>query len=141
MPPFLEQLEAPYGAAVTALQPVRLVAPPGGALPTELPLPVHSLMALPLDGATRGMAGGVLLLANRSGGYEPGWEPLLEPLASALQKIHNFARGIPFETTERNPATAQMMIMNPLSGGGLRGLFSTHPSTEERVARLMAMAR
>ena len=33
-----------------------------------------------------------------------------------------------------------MMIMNPLSGGGLRGLFSTHPSTEERVERLMAMA-
>ena len=33
-----------------------------------------------------------------------------------------------------------MMIMNPLSGGGLRGLFSTHPSTEERVERLLAMA-
>jgi len=31
--------------------------------------------------------------------------------------------------------------MNPLSGGGLRGLFSTHPSTEERVERLMSMAR
>ena len=34
-----------------------------------------------------------------------------------------------------------MMIMNPLSGGGLKGLFSTHPSTEERIERLMAMAR
>ena len=33
-----------------------------------------------------------------------------------------------------------MMIMNPLSPGGLRGLFSTHPSTEERVERLLAMA-
>jgi heat shock protein HtpX len=33
-----------------------------------------------------------------------------------------------------------MMIMNPLSGGGLRGLFSTHPSTEERVARLRELA-
>jgi heat shock protein HtpX len=32
-----------------------------------------------------------------------------------------------------------MMIINPLSGGGLRGLFSTHPSTEERVQRLLAM--
>lgn len=73
------------------------------------------------------------------GGAEISGDP--QALASALQKIHNFARGIPFETTERNPATAQMMIMNPLSGGGLRGLFSTHPSTEERVARLMAMAR
>jgi len=33
-----------------------------------------------------------------------------------------------------------MMIINPLSGGGFRGLFSTHPQTEERVAKLMAMA-
>ena len=41
---------------------------------------------------------------------------------------------------ERHPETAQMMIINPLSGGGLRGLFSTHPSTEERVERLLAMA-
>ncbi|MCR5866457.1 MAG: zinc metalloprotease HtpX [Aquincola tertiaricarbonis] len=73
------------------------------------------------------------------GGAEISGDP--QALASALQKIHNYARGIPFETTERNPATAQMMIMNPLSGGGLRGLFSTHPSTEERVARLLAMAR
>ena len=49
-------------------------------------------------------------------------------------------QGIPLEAAERNPTTAQMMIMNPLSGGGLRGLFSTHPSTEERVERLLAMA-
>jgi heat shock protein HtpX len=33
-----------------------------------------------------------------------------------------------------------MMIVNPLSGGGIKGLFSTHPSTEERIARLYAMA-
>jgi heat shock protein HtpX len=63
-----------------------------------------------------------------------------EALASALDKIHRFAQGIPLETTERHPETAQMMIMNPLSAGGLRGLFSTHPPTEERVDRLMRMA-
>jgi heat shock protein HtpX len=61
-------------------------------------------------------------------------------LASALDKIHRFAQRIPLEATERHPETAQMMIMNPLSGGGLRGLFSTHPATEERIERLMAMA-
>jgi heat shock protein HtpX len=61
-------------------------------------------------------------------------------LASALDKIHRFAQGIPMEAAERHPETAQMMIMNPLSAGGLRGLFSTHPSTEERVEKLMAMA-
>jgi heat shock protein HtpX len=60
-------------------------------------------------------------------------------LAAALEKIHHYAQGIPLETTERHPETAQMMIMNPLSGGGLRGLFSTHPSTEERIERLLAM--
>ena len=64
-----------------------------------------------------------------------------QALASALQKIQRYAQGIPLQTAERHPETAQMMIMNPLSGGGLRGLFSTHPSTEERVERLLAMAR
>jgi heat shock protein HtpX len=73
------------------------------------------------------------------GGAEISGDP--QALASALQKIQRFAQGIPLETTERHPETAQMMIMNPLSGGGLRGLFSTHPSTEERVERLLAMAR
>mgnify|MGYP001179495568 CR=1 FL=1 len=48
--------------------------------------------------------------------------------------------GMLLPAAERHPETAQMMIMNPLSGGGLRGLFSTHPSTEERVERLLAMA-
>ncbi len=73
------------------------------------------------------------------GGAEISGDPAA--LASALQKIHQLARGIPLAPTEAHPETAQMMIMNPLSGGGLRGLFSTHPSTDERVARLMAMAR
>lgn len=71
------------------------------------------------------------------GGAEISGDP--QALASALQKIQRYAQGIPLEAAERHPETAQMMIMNPLSGGGLRGLFSTHPSTEERVARLMAM--
>jgi heat shock protein HtpX len=60
-------------------------------------------------------------------------------LASALDKIHRYAQGIPMAAAERHPETAPMMIMNPLAGGGLRGLFSTHPSTEERVDRLLRM--
>ena len=63
-----------------------------------------------------------------------------ESLASALAKIDAYARGIPMPTAEAHPETGQMMIMNPLSGGGLRGLFSTHPATEERIARLRALA-
>jgi heat shock protein HtpX len=72
------------------------------------------------------------------GGAEISGDP--QALASALQKIHRLAQGLPLEATERHPETAQMMIMNPLSAGGLRGLFSTHPATEERVERLLAMA-
>jgi heat shock protein HtpX len=72
------------------------------------------------------------------GGAEISGDPAA--LASALEKIHRYAQGIPLEATERHPETAQMMIMNPLSGGGLRGLFSTHPDTAERIRRLMALA-
>ena len=61
-------------------------------------------------------------------------------LADALTKINNYAQQIPNQTAEAHPETGQMMIINPLSGGGLKGLFSTHPQTEERVGRLMAMA-
>jgi heat shock protein HtpX len=73
------------------------------------------------------------------GGAEISGDP--QALASALEKIHRHASGIPLDAAEAHPETAQMMIINPLSAGGLRGLFSTHPATEERVARLMAMAR
>ena len=72
------------------------------------------------------------------GGAEISGEP--QALAAALQKIHRAAQGLPLEATERHPETAQMMIVNPLSAGGLRGMFSTHPPMEERVARLLAMA-
>ncbi|HEX8979486.1 MAG TPA: zinc metalloprotease HtpX [Parasulfuritortus sp.] len=73
------------------------------------------------------------------GGAEISGDP--EALASALRRIEAYAQGTPMETAEQHPETAQMMIINPLSGGDLTGLFRTHPATEERVARLLAMAR
>jgi heat shock protein HtpX len=72
------------------------------------------------------------------GGAEISGDP--EALAGALAKIDRYARGIPMIAAEEHPATAQMMIMNPLRGGGIANLFSTHPPTEERVARLRALA-
>lgn len=57
-------------------------------------------------------------------------------LASALQKLSNYNKQQPMDV---NPASAQMYIVNPLSGGSLAGLFSTHPPMEERIKRLMAM--
>ena len=73
------------------------------------------------------------------GGAEISGDP--EALAMALEKIHQYARGIPFRAVENHPETAQMMIMNPLSASGLTQVFSTHPPTEDRVARLMQMAQ
>lgn len=72
------------------------------------------------------------------GGADISGDP--HALADALGKIQMYAEGrIPMGPAEAHPETAQMMIMNPLSAGGLRGLFSTHPATEERIARLRAM--
>ena len=60
-------------------------------------------------------------------------------LASALQRISHTAQVTDNHEAEANPATAHMFIVNPLHGG-FAGLFASHPSTEERIARLRAMA-
>jgi heat shock protein HtpX len=62
-------------------------------------------------------------------------------LASALDKIARGAERIRNPDAERNPATAHLFIINPLSGERMDSLFSTHPSTENRIAALQAMAR
>ncbi|MFW6024370.1 MAG: zinc metalloprotease HtpX, partial [Dichotomicrobium sp.] len=62
-------------------------------------------------------------------------------LASALEKIAGAAKRIQNERAERNPATAHMFIINPLAGLRMDSLFSTHPPTEERIARLRALAQ
>ncbi|HEY9268525.1 MAG TPA: zinc metalloprotease HtpX [Methylotenera sp.] len=71
------------------------------------------------------------------GGAEISRDP--QALASALEKIHNYAHRIPNETAEAHPETGQMMIINPLSGRSFDSLFSTHPRTEERVEKLMQL--
>ncbi|WP_018151228.1 zinc metalloprotease HtpX [Leeia oryzae] len=76
--------------------------------------------------------------ADRGGAAISG-DPLA--LASALQKIERYAQGYHMMPAEQHPETAQMMIINPLSGSGITGLFRTHPETSERVDRLMAMAQ
>lgn len=61
-------------------------------------------------------------------------------LASALAKIANAAHQVPNPEAERNPATAHMFIINPLSGHGVDNLFTTHPATENRIAALQQLA-
>jgi heat shock protein HtpX len=60
-------------------------------------------------------------------------------LASALAKISNGAAQIPNREAEANPATAHLFIINPLHGQGADNLFSTHPATQNRIERLLAM--
>ena len=64
-----------------------------------------------------------------------------ESLASALAKIDAGAHEIENVEAEQNPATAPLFIINPLSGQGLDNLFSTHPSTANRIAALERLAQ
>ena len=67
-----------------------------------------------------------------AGGAQYSGQPLM--LASALHKLQNWNRQIPMESG--NASTASMFIVAPLFGGSMSRLFSTHPDTEDRIARL-----
>ena len=93
------------------------------------------------------LAAGIIQMAiSRSREYEAdklGADISRQPLslASALRKIAGAAEQIPYEEAERNPATAHMFIINPLTGQGMDSLFSTHPNTENRIAELERIAQ
>jgi heat shock protein HtpX len=72
-------------------------------------------------------------------GAEIGGEP--QALARALEKIEAYARQRVNVDAERNPAMAHLFIINPLAGAGADNLFSTHPSTRNRIAQLLDIAR
>ena len=76
--------------------------------------------------------------AADAGGARVSGRP--DALASALAKISNAAQAIENVTAERAPATAHLFIVNPLTGRGMDDLFSTHPSTENRIAALRQLA-
>lgn len=106
---------------------------PGGILGT-LALMILAPMAAAL----------VQMAISRSREYEAdrvGAEIARDPqaLASALQKIDGHARRIVNTTAERNPASGQLFIINPLAGRGADNLFSTHPATGNRVKALMEL--
>jgi len=91
------------------------------------------------------MAAGLVQMAiSRTREYDAdrvGAEIARDPhaLASALQKIEAYAKRIHNPTAERNPASGQLFIINPLAGGRGDNLFSTHPATHNRVSALMAL--
>ena len=61
-------------------------------------------------------------------------------LASALSKIEAYVHQVPNQSAEAHPATAPLLIINPLTGGGFDNLFSTHPATANRVSALEELA-
>ena len=91
------------------------------------------------------MAAGLVQMAiSRTREYEAdkvGAEIAGDPasLASALQKIEGWSKRIVNTTAERNPASGQLFIINPLAGRGADNLFSTHPATGNRVKALMEL--
>jgi heat shock protein HtpX len=91
-------------------------------------------------------AGLVQMAISRTREYEAdraGAEISRRPLslASALRKISGAAHRIPNMEAERNPASAHLFIVNPLSGARIDNLFSTHPNVENRIAALQELAR
>jgi len=137
----ISTISATVAGAISALAQFGMFF--GGSRDDERPNPIVSIIVMILA-PIAGMLIQMAISRTREfgadrGGAEISGDP--EALASALAKIDAYARGIPMHTAEAHPETAQMMIMNPLSGGGLRGLFSTHPATEERIARLRALVR
>jgi heat shock protein HtpX len=101
---------------------------PAGGLVMMLVAPIAAMMIQMAISRSREF------LADEGGAQFSG-NPL--SLANALRKLEKKAEQIPMDAS---PATAHMFIVNPLSGGGLMKLFSTHPPMEERIARLEAMA-
>jgi heat shock protein HtpX len=101
----------------------------GGAILLAIVAPVAALLIQMAISRSREF------MADETGAKLAG-TPL--PLAGALTKLEAYAQTAPMR--DANPATENMFIVNPLSGAGVAGLFSTHPPTEERVRRLRAMA-
>lgn len=109
------------------------------------------------DEGAAGLVGGILTIIlapvialliqlaisrSREFGADEGGARILgdpEPLARALEKLEGWMHGRA-AAGQVNPGTAHLYIVNPLTGGGLVGLFRTHPATADRVARLRALA-
>lgn len=106
-----------------------------GANPLQLIAAIVAIIVAPLAAML------VQLAISRSREYhaDEGGAALTNPLslASALRKLETGNRRVPLDA---NPGTAHLFIVNPLRGGGVANLFSTHPPIEERIARLEAMA-
>ena len=138
----ISTISATMAGAISAIAQFGMFFGGGRSSDGERSNPIMSLLMMFLAP----MAAGLIQMAiSRSREFEADRMGAIiskdpKSLADALTKIHNYAHQIPNQTAEAHPETGQMMIINPLAGISFDSLFSTHPKTEERVARLMAMA-
>lgn len=115
----------------------------GGSRDNNNPLGIVGVIAMAILAPLAAML--VQMAVSRTGEYaadRTGAEICGHPLwlAAALEKIERAARHIDNTVAERNPATAHLFIINPLHAHKMDSLFSTHPKTANRVARLREMA-
>jgi heat shock protein HtpX len=135
----ISSVAATIGAVITWIAQLAFFLPLGGDDDDGNPLAALLMLILaPIAALLIQMA---ISRSREFGADSSGAQLTADPLAlaSALRKIEAYARGTPPATT--NPSTAHLFISNPFKGGaGVANLFSTHPSTAERVDRLERMA-
>ncbi|WP_117212598.1 zinc metalloprotease HtpX [Allorhizocola rhizosphaerae] len=139
----ISSVAAALAGIITMLSYFAFFIPIGGGDDEDGINPVALLLMLILGP----MAATIIQLAiSRSREYQAdasGAELSNDPLAlaNALRKIHLGTQRLPLPAEGRLASSAHLMIDNPLRGGGIASLFSTHPPMQERVRRLEAMAR
>ncbi|MDG6105268.1 zinc metalloprotease HtpX [Dactylosporangium aurantiacum] len=131
------------GGMITMLAQLAIFLPIGGSSEDDDGPGLGGMLLMLILGP---LAATVIQLAiSRSREYqadESGARLTADPLAlaSALRKIHRGTQALPLPADGQLASQAHLMIDNPLRGGGIASLFSTHPPMEQRVARLEQMA-
>ncbi|SNY52080.1 heat shock protein HtpX [Paractinoplanes atraurantiacus] len=138
----ISSVAAALAGIITSIAQLAIFLPLGGSDDDDSPNPA-ALLAMLILGP---MAATIIQLAiSRNREYQADadgaaltGDPLA--LASALEKIQYGAQRLPLPADNRLTSAAHLMIANPLKGGGIASLFSTHPPMEQRVARLRQQA-
>jgi heat shock protein HtpX len=139
----ISSVAAGLGGIITMLANLAWFIPMGGSDDDDGPGFLGLLLMLILGP----LAAGIIQMAiSRSREYQAdtsGAQLTNDPLAlaSALAKIHRGTEALPLPAQGQIASSAHLMIDNPLRGGGMASLFSTHPPMEQRIARLQEMAR